>query len=104
MEFVTILTTMYALLKGLGLNTVLVLSTMVCALVMLLFNLIVIWRLTKPVRDVSNSLNGLTETLKSYMEKSDKRMSEGDERFRSHEIRLSKTEKEISELKKLTAQ
>lgn len=66
-------TGMISLMKSLDMNQAAIMTVVLCALLVLLFNLVALWRLTSPVRELSNSLKHFTEAFTLKMDAGEKR-------------------------------
>ena len=73
-ELFTLATGMIGLMKGMDMNQAAIMTVIVCALLVLLFNVIAIWKLTAPVREIAVTLKHFTI-----------RMDEGENRFKAIE-------------------
>lgn len=93
------LITLFTTAKALGFDMTLILSMMVIALMLVIFAAVLIKKLISPFGEsmakLTKSVDDLNTTLKSHIEKFDKRMDEGDNRFHAIEGRLHDLEEKF---------
>lgn len=87
-ELFAIATAMIGFLKTIDASQAVILTVIICALLVLLFNVIAIWKLTSPVREIAVTLKHFTL-----------RMDEGENRFRRIEDEQQDQNLAIKEIK-----
>lgn len=80
--------------KALGFDMTIILSMMVIALMLMVFSTAIVWKLVTPfsnsVRELTLSVKTLTDTLDKHVSQIDKRMDDGETRFKMIEIEIEK--------------
>jgi len=89
--------------KALGFDMTIILSMMVIALMLVIFAAVLIKKLISPFGEsmakLTRSVDDLNSTLKSHIQKFDKRMDEGDNRFHAIENEIAHMKDDFMELK-----
>lgn len=91
-ELIGLVTALVALMKSMDMHSTVIMTVMFCALLVLFFNVIALWKLTAPVRKLSDSLDQFAGTFTT-------KMNDGERRFERNESDLVSIKNEMKLIK-----